>query len=649
MRTGFIRLALLLGLALAAAGNAPAAPAIPVESFAALPETATPQLSPDGRYVAAKMLLGGKYMLVIYDLDNLGKSKPVIASPDDMQVNWLRWKSDERLLVSLSFPSRRWGIATTETRLFALGPDGKNLKQLVQPKANEGDQIQIADNVVDFLPNDPKHILMQFNPQDPSNPRLYRINVYSDQRGVVTSGKEGIIDWNVDQQGQPRIGVGYSDTDMTRKLFHRTPDAREWELVSEEPIDSGATFSPILFDQENPDLVTVYSDHEGDTMGVYRYRMSEKKFVETLFVNGDVDTDGAILDPRRTQLMGIRYITNESNVKWLDRRYADVLEAVRPRVAARALSVASASWDYSRFIIYGESPDWPGRYYLYEPKTRSLRLFGNRYPALLDKPLSPIRSTTFKARDGLDIPAFVTLPPGMTQTGGKPLPAVVLPHGGPTARDMAEFDTLVQYFASRGYAVLQMNFRGSTGYGQAFMQAGFRQWGQAMQDDVTDGTKWLVAEGIADPTRVCIVGWSYGAYAALMGAAKEPNLYQCAIGIAGVFDLRDFLASRRYYILSRVMTRHIGSYWADRKALEHNSPVNRAAEIQVPVLLVHGTKDRVVPVTQTKSMAGALKSAGKNVRYVELEDSDHSVLQSEQRLQLFKAMDEFLAANLAAK
>ena len=256
--------------------------------------------------------------------------------------------------------------------------------------------------------------------------------------------------------------------------------------------------------------------------------------------------------------------------------------------------------------------------------------------------MAPMRATSYRARDGLEIPAYLSLPAGTGAKPAAPLPAIVMPHGGPGARDFSSFDPLVQLFTSRGYAVLQMNYRGSAGYGSAFQGAGHHQWGQAMQDDVTDGTRWLAAEGFADPRRTCIVGWSYGGYAALMGAVKEPELYACVVSIAGVSDLPDLIASKRNYINGRIGTAAIGDLWTDRKSLEANSPVNGADRIRAPVLLAHGTKDRVVQIKQSTDMAKALKRAGKSFQYVELEDADHSVLRGPERLKLFRAVDEFV-------
>jgi dipeptidyl aminopeptidase/acylaminoacyl peptidase len=621
--------------------------------FAAMPETAAAEISPDGRYLAAKTYLKGQYMLVIYDLDNIGKVKPVLASPKDMEVSWLRWKSKDRLLVSLYYPDRRWGTATIETRLFALNPDGSNLKFLVPPrqlgKTEESKEIpvQIADRVVDFLPDDPKHILMQFNPEDPGLPRIYRVDVYTAQRVVVEGGEPNVVQWITDQQGRPRLGYALDNQNMLEQFIYRAPDQKKWEVLKTRRLDE-EEFWPELFDRDNPDIAWVRSNHEGATTGLYRYQFSTRSFVEKLFLHPTVDIGSVITDAEGRRIVGVSYNEAESKVKWFDPQVAAVFADVHLRVAAKHVYVASWSQDYRRMVLFGESPDLPGRYYLYDTGSKDLRLFAFQYPELDKMPMAPMRATSYKARDGLIIPGYLSLPAGQGAKPAKPLPAIIMPHGGPGARDYSSFDPLVQLFTSRGYAVLQMNFRGSTGYGAEFRGAGDREWGKAMQDDITDGTRWLAEEGIADPKRTCIVGWSYGGYAALMGGVKEPELYACVASIAGVSDLRELISSKRNYVNGRISTRRIGDFWTDRKSLEENSPVNGAARFRAPVFLAHGTRDRVVNPRQSTDMAAALKRAGKDYQYVELKDADHSVLRGPERLQLFTALDAFVSRSLGA-
>jgi dipeptidyl aminopeptidase/acylaminoacyl peptidase len=251
--------------------------------------------------------------------------------------------------------------------------------------------------------------------------------------------------------------------------------------------------------------------------------------------------------------------------------------------------------------------------------------------------------TEYAARDGLAIPAYITLPPDLNSLAdAKDLPFIVHPHGGPAARNFLRFDFDVQFLVSRGYGVLQMNFRGSEGYGRDFADAGHREWGQAMQDDITDGAEWLIETGIANANRMAIMGGSYGGYAALMGAVKTPTLYQCAISFAGVSDLPELLKLERRFIGGKYATRFIGDLWKDRKMLRENSPAQRADAIQVPVLLMHGDADTVVDVDQSERMAKALREAGGQVEYRVFENGDHHLSLYENRLQYLTEMERFL-------
>jgi dipeptidyl aminopeptidase/acylaminoacyl peptidase len=310
--------------------------------------------------------------------------------------------------------------------------------------------------------------------------------------------------------------------------------------------------------------------------------------------------------------------------------------------------------DGSRTLAKVETPSTPPVYYLIDFKSRRADIAGEEYPGLEGATLGEFREITYKARDGTPIPAYLTLPPGK-HTG--PAPLVVLPHGGPQARDYPGFDWWVQFLATRGYAVLQPQFRGSTGFGEAFERAGYRQWGGLMQDDVTDGVRAMIDQGIADAHHVCIVGASYGGYAALAGATFTPDLYACAASINGVSDLRALMreevptvvgsAFRVGHVISTaqsVWTERIGS--ETDPALATKSPINSVAAIKVPVMIAYGTGDGVVPTEQSIRMAEALQKAGKTVTVVKLPDEDHWLSQAATRTAMLEALDSFLKQHL---
>jgi dipeptidyl aminopeptidase/acylaminoacyl peptidase len=297
------------------------------------------------------------------------------------------------------------------------------------------------------------------------------------------------------------------------------------------------------------------------------------------------------------------------------------------------------------FVILATGPRVPGTYYLLSRENLELSRIGDRYAShLKPEQLHDVERVSYVARDGLTIPAYLTRP-----VASGPLPMVVLPHGGPTTRDYLGFDPVAQFLASRGLAVLQPNFRGSSGYGAAFEAAGYGEWGLAMQDDVTDGVRAMIERGIADAERICIVGWSYGGYVALMGAVKTPDLYRCAVSGAGITDIRRMLSEGARYKFGLKDRPAVGDYQKDRGKLKDTSPINNVEAIKIPILLVHGDKDRSVPIGHSKKMAAKLKKLGKPHRMVVLKDGNHRLSLERNRVQFLRELESFLTENLDGK
>jgi dipeptidyl aminopeptidase/acylaminoacyl peptidase len=334
------------------------------------------------------------------------------------------------------------------------------------------------------------------------------------------------------------------------------------------------------------------------------------------------------------------------SIHWLDPQRGSQQRSLSSAFPGRRVVVADRSADGQRIVAIVDSPSQPDVYQLVDFATSRADIVGEAYPELAKVAFGEVRFYSYLARDGADIPTYLTLPPG---SDGRNLPLIVLPHGGPESRDYDHFDWLAQFLATRGYAVLQPQFRGSTGFGEAHRRAGYRQWGGRMQDDLTDGVRHLVANGTADPTRVCIVGGSYGGYAALAGAAFTPELYACAASINGISDLPDFVMAKK---------RQSGedsdsvAYWADHigPAMDPNvaakSPARSAGTVRANVLLMHGIDDSVVPLSQSEKMANALTSAGKPVTFVKMAREDHWLSRSDTRVQVLKELETFLARHL---
>ncbi|MEO0607658.1 MAG: alpha/beta fold hydrolase, partial [Pseudomonadota bacterium] len=323
--------------------------------------------------------------------------------------------------------------------------------------------------------------------------------------------------------------------------------------------------------------------------------------------------------------------------------YQAIWDNIQATFPNSRFGISDRSYDESTLIVSIEYPNNPPRYYVTQVGSGEYRELGAEYPDLGPHNLGSMHRTVFEARDGLPIEAFITLPAGMADRPDAPIPFLMMPHGGPAARDYVQYDPLSQLLASRGYGVLQMNFRGSDGYGRQFEAAGEGEWGRAMQDDIADGAFWLIENGYADPDKICIFGWSYGGYAALMGAARPQDPYICAASVAGVTDLQEIVRTNR----SDIMARRIGDAWRDRDELRAHSPIYLADQMEIPIFLAHGQADTIVHVQHGIKMLQALSKAGKEVDEVAFALGDHSLSHSAYRQRLFVRLVAFLDEHLS--
>ncbi len=368
------------------------------------------------------------------------------------------------------------------------------------------------------------------------------------------------------------------------------------------------------------------------------YFMSERE--ELIFAHPDVDVSGIKRIGKYARPVGATYSTDYEHVEYFDpvlKKLADSLRKALP--GNPTITIVDETWDGTKLLVHAGSDIDPGAYYVYEKATRKLGKLSSTRPDLEGVPLATMKPITYKARDGTPIPGYLTLPPGKAAATG--LPGIVMPHGGPAARDTWGFDWIAQYFAQLGYAVLQPNYRGSAGYGDAWYEKnGFQSWPTAIAD-INDGARWLAAQGIADPTRLAIFGWSYGGYAALQANVVEPGLYKATVAVAPVTDLVALKAEARRYN-SRLEQDFIGA----GPHVEQGSPARRAGAIMSPVLMFHGTRDLNVDIEQARLIAKALKSAGKPHELIVYDGLQHSLVDNVARADLLKRSADFLSANL---
>jgi dienelactone hydrolase len=655
-----------LGLSLAAAAQTASPPAgeatptvpprLPLASFARLPLLSHVALSPDGQQIAALLNLADRTALIARPVAGQ-KPRTLLASDNKkFQFNWARWANNERLLVSIRFASRRDFVGTVETRLLSIKADDGSLLNLVRSEPGSGSLAgavrvqQVQDRVIDWMPEDGRHVLLQLGSPENPLPAVYKVDINSGERRMVKTPERHVYHWFSDAQHRVRVAVRVDEG--VYEVRASDPDGGNWRtLWTFESLAD--TVWPLGFGLD-PQELFVSADHEG-RRAVFSVRLDQPGLPRTLrLAHPHFDVEGSLLrSPASGEVIGLRNSgtesdSGESRSELWEKTWRAQARAIDLALPDRENRLVGISRDEQRYVLHSSGNGQPGEYFLGDRRGGELSLIGETYPDLDPAMLAGKQATTIKARDGLSLKAYLTLPPGHRQNAAAaPLPLVLLPHGGPHSRDDLDFDAWTEFLANRRYAVLQVNFRGSDGYGSAFKQAGLQRWGLEMQDDLSDAVQWAVAQGIADPLRVCIVGASYGGYAALMGAVKTPELYRCAVSFAGVSDLQDLIAHQGEYIGGRAAAeRSIGRAWGDRERLRATSPALQAQRIQVPVLLVHGTADRVVPVEQSADMAKALRRAGKPHQYIEQEDGDHHLSRNSHRLEFFAALERFLDAQL---
>ncbi len=622
---------------------------LPARYFGALPQYSRLSLSPSGNKIAFVQNISEPENLALlgtYDLKE-GKNYLLLKSDnDEIKLNWFRWANDETLIISAKFGSVQRGTKYYQTRLMSLGFDsqGESPKVLLKPRSSFGNSSrgqnfsQFQDNVIDYLPDDEDHILVAVDFDVPNMPSVYKVNVNSSKKRRVEKGKRSIRQWVTDQQGQVRIGRAYDYDDGDVKIYERKDEDSNFRTLFEYNALKDPSISILGFDLD-PNILYLRK-YKGDKLALYKMDLTSLE-QSLVFADENYDVDGSLVYSSKTRDVigiyhphadhGIHYIKNgrEGFHLGLDKVLPDTDNYLH-----------SFSRDEKRYILYTESDNRPGTYFIGDRNQNSLDPIFDTYPQLLSTVLPENKLVSYTTRDGLEIEGYLTLP----VAGEAPYPTVIHPHGGPGARDYSGFDYWTAFMSHRGYAVFRPNFRGSSGYGREFSEAQMRRWGLEMQDDLSDATKWMIAEGLADPKKICIVGASYGGYAATMATVKTPDLFACAVSFAGVTHLPK-LAYRQSQFLGGdlVADNQIGDDKTDMKA---RSPYYGAEKVKTPTLLVHGREDRVVHVEQSRLYADELADYAKPVKYIEFENGDHYLTIGENRIRFFEELDAFIAEHL---
>ena len=635
-----------------------AAAADPAAMFGAREDIQDISLSPSGTRLAF-LAPGPGQGTALFTVNLTGDRTPVralSASGNPDRLSGCYWVSDDRLLCRVYGITSLGNVRVDYSRLIALDADGKNFK-VVSFKQNDH-SLSLAlkgGQVVDLLPGEDGAVLLsrEYVPENDMGrliaQRKTGIGVDRvDTRTLVSRAVEqpnknaGVF--ISDGRGDVRImgaptengGQGYSTG--TVKYVYRTKENRQWLPLGDYNYSTREGFDPAAVDR---DCNCVYGFKKLDgRKALYRATLDASKQMELVLSRPDVDVDGLITIGRAQRVVGATFATDRREAVYFDPQIKALTAALSKALPGLPLiDIVDADLAEDKLLLRAGSDVDPGRYYVFDKTTRHLDEIMLSRTVLDGTPMARQEAITYRAADGTMVPGYLTLPPGGARKG---LPAIVMPHGGPASRDEWGFDWLAQYLANRGYAVLQPNFRGSSGYGDAwFKDNGFRSWRLAI-GDVNDAGRWLVSSGVADASKLAILGWSYGGYAALQAAATEPNLFHAVVAIAPVTDLQSLKDQHRSFNDYEIVAAEVGS----GAQLVEASPAQHAAAITAPVLMFHGDQDVNVDVAQSRIMAGRMKDAGKPAELIVFPGLDHQLQDSGARTEMLRKTDSFLRAAL---
>ncbi len=647
----------LLALALLSVAPAQAA-APPISAFARLPAIEQAIISPDGSRVA---MLGGPPGERIIFLAPVDGQDSVTVRLGQAWVRDITWVGNRYLVVNFSMLDKGTNFSNGQSYAYELNRNvvidmqGKLITSLLantewsrylvsQPvlRVFDGDRpsvlVQGLDVSVGVRPGGPGSRIERT--ADELSAALWKVDVVSGEATIFEKGGPYTESWDLDLSGQPRVRWDYAGDLDERSLYVRGKGHSAWSEVSLKDIG--------FLGYSDPDDSIYVLEHKDDLVRLVRRSLADGSVTPVALDRPAADL-GLIWEDYTQTPVAIITQTDRPAYQWLDAGLGGVQAKLSKAFAGKDVYLASWSKDRTRVVVRVAGPSSPPAWFLFDTRTNQASSLGESYPELAGASLGTTTWITYKARDGKDIGAYLTLPPGLA-AGARP-PLIVMPHGGPASRDDFDFDWWVQALATRGYAVLQPQFRGSSGFGESFEKAGNLEWGGKMQEDLIDGVLALATQGVADRSRVCIVGASYGGYAAMFSAAVYPSVYRCGVSVNGVSDLAQLYGAKsrafgRDTALVNSLETMMGDPRGNAEGYRVASPAFRVTRQASPILLIHGEEDTTVPIQQSRSMQRALKAAGLPGDLVVLENDDHHLSSTASRQKMLESLFAFLDRHL---
>ncbi len=598
---------------------------IPLKYFFKKPERTAYQISPDGQYVA--FLKPYKRRQNIY-VQRIGRTKVVrLTSELERDIAGFFWKSNDTLLYLRDFKGDE------NFHLFAVSLHEKHIRDLTP---FENTRTLLIDELID----DDNHILIALNSRTPEVFDAYQLNVRTGELKLLMENPGNITNWGTDHAGQLRLATVTDGVNTT--LLYRSEVTEAFKPILTTNFKEALV--PLFFTFDNRRIYAA-SNLGRDKSAIVIFNPETAKEEEVIFQHPEVDVYELSYSHKRKVLTTVSFITWKREYAFLDERTERIFSNLQRHIPRVEIVLTNKTKNEDRYIVRTYSDRSLGAYYLYEPDTDSLKKLADVSPWLNEEELCKMEPITCTARDGLTIHGYLTLPKDVPPEN---LPVVVNPHGGPWARDVWGFNPEVQFLANRGYAVLQVNFRGSTGYGRKFWESSFKKWGKEMQDDITDGVKWLIEQGIADPKRIGIYGGSYGGYAVLAGLAFTPDLYACGVDYVGVSNLFTFMKTIPPYWKPYLEMMHemVGHPEIDKDLLYSASPVFHVERIKAPLFVAQGAKDPRVNIEESNQIVNALKARAIDVPYLVKENEGHGFRNEENQFEFYRAMEKFLHRHL---
>jgi len=617
----------------ATAVSAQAQPArqYPLRDFFKNPEQGYFRLSPDGKMLGFMQPYESRMNIFVQPIDKAGSKEGVkrITAETARDISNYFFKGPQHVLYTKDFGG-------DENFHVVMADITTGKVQDLTP--HEGTQASILD----ALPDDDDHILVTHNKRDKRLFDVYRINIKTGAETLVAQNPGNITAWNTDHAGKVRA-AGATDG-VNKTLLYRETEAEPFKPLLTTNFREAVDIVGWTPDSK---LMYVASNRGRDKAALFEFDPKTAKEGKLIYENPNVDVDSLGWSRARKVITQTMVNFEKAEPVFFDKESERVYKALKAKLPGYQIGVQSMTKDENLLIVAASNDRTPGTRYVYDVKADKLTRLAEINPALAEADMAEVKPISYTARDGLTIRGYLTLPKGVP---AKNLPVIVNPHGGPWYRDSWGYNGEIQFLANRGYAVLQMNFRGSVGYGRKFWEASFKQWGLAMQDDITDGVNWLIKEGIADPKRIAIYGASYGGYATLMGVTKTPDLYAAAVDYVGVSNMFTFMKSIPPYWkpFLEMMTEMVGDAEKDKAQLTTTSPALNAERIKTPLFIAQGAKDPRVVKAESDQMVEALKKRGVAVEYMVKDNEGHGFRLQENQFEFYEAMEKFLGKHLKA-